>query len=84
MSKISHVGLWLDKIGDPENPAWIVSLDTRDDRGEVETSTTESIHPEDDYSDAHDEALSLARERSLPLIKTDQYGVAETLYRPED
>lgn len=78
--KPTHIGLWLDQIGDPENPAWIVSFDRRYPWGEVATSATEFAL--DDYADALAEAQSLAQERGLPLIRTNEYGTTKTLYEP--
>lgn len=81
-TKTEHaIGLWLDGIGDPGNPKWIVSRDREDDRGTLD-ATTVRIFDEDDHAGAMAYALELARREGKPLIETDDAGRRERTWEP--
>lgn len=75
------IGLWLDTTSDPRNPAWIVSRDSMNARGEAETTRTVATYSEDDYADAKAHAKELAMAGELCVIETQADQTQECIYQ---
>jgi hypothetical protein len=73
------IGLWLDSDSG-EEPAWIVSRDLMNERGEAETTHTVSVFPRDRYNDAYDEAMRIGERDGLTVIETHEHGTQTIHY----
>jgi len=75
------IGLWLDRVSDPAEPAWIVSRDEMyiggPDAGGAATTETVAVYTEDDYEAARARAVALADRSGRPVV-TD----GEDVYTP--
>ena len=81
------IGLWLDETSDGDRPAWIVSRDRMNERGEAETTDTMEWRNLDDYEDAYEQAkevaLELARKDGLCVIQTEADQSQTCIYAPK-
>ena len=76
------IGLWLDAIGDPGNPRWIVSRDREAHDGTMTSITVRTFRP-DDIAGAREFAMSRASREGKPLVQTDAEGRRIRLWEPE-
>lgn len=65
-----QIGLWLDTTSEPSNPAWIVSVDTVDERGDNRTTRTEAVFAQDEREEAEEYAEKIAAERGLQVVES--------------
>lgn len=84
------IGLWYDTDSEMNqyNPAWIVSKDEMNEKGEAHGTRTLEWRNINDYDDAYDQAkevaIETARKKNLSVIETDEEGKQSVVYSPKE
>ena len=72
------IGLWLDRVSDPAEPAWIVSRDEMyaggPENGGAATTHTVAVYGEDEYDAARRHAVRLADAAGIPVVTDGEDG----------
>lgn len=81
------IGIWLDQTSDPDEPAWIVSRDRMNEKGEAETTDTVEWRNVNEHDDACEQAkevaIELARKEGLCVVQTEGDQSQSVVYAPK-